>query len=102
MRSGRRSSCGPRPRRLRRRSRGTSAATTARTRGSSRPRGRTSWRPTPTTRSSIASLGGALVVEFVAPNDEMAQRLLAAKRPGLHADYIRDEFERLLDERFDV
>jgi ribosomal protein L11 methylase PrmA len=49
----------------------------------------------------FASLG-SLVVEFVDPSDEMAQRLLAAKREGLHDDYTRDEFERLLGERFDV
>jgi SAM-dependent methyltransferase len=50
----------------------------------------------------LASLGGALVVEFVDPADEMTQRLLAAKRAGLHGDYTRDHFERLLAERFDV
>ena len=36
------------------------------------------------------------------PSDEMAQRLLDAKREGLHGDYTRAEFERLLGERFDV
>jgi ribosomal protein L11 methylase PrmA len=50
----------------------------------------------------FAALEGALVVEFVDPADEMAQRLLAAKREGLHGDYNRDEFERLLAARFDV
>ena len=50
----------------------------------------------------FAGLEGALVVEFVDPSDEMAQRLLAAKREGLHADYTRETFERLLGERFDV
>jgi hypothetical protein len=50
----------------------------------------------------FAGLGGALVVEFVDPSDEMAQRLLAPKREGLHGDYTRAEFERLLAERFDV
>jgi ribosomal protein L11 methylase PrmA len=50
----------------------------------------------------LASLGGALVVEFVDPEDEMARRLFAAKREGLHGDYTRTVFERLLGERFDV
>jgi len=50
----------------------------------------------------FAGLEGALVVEFVDPADEMAQRLLAAKREGLHGDYNRGEFERLLGQRFDV
>jgi hypothetical protein len=50
----------------------------------------------------FASLEGALVIEFVDPSDEMAQRLLAAKREGLHGDYTRSRFERLLGERFDV
>jgi SAM-dependent methyltransferase len=50
----------------------------------------------------FASLGGALVVEFVDPDDAMAQRLLVAKREGIHDDYTRAGFERLLGERFDV
>ena len=50
----------------------------------------------------LRSLGGALVVEFVEPEDGMARRLLAAKREGSHPDYRRDVFERLLDERFTV
>ncbi|HLM35567.1 MAG TPA: hypothetical protein VK278_07295 [Gaiellaceae bacterium] len=50
----------------------------------------------------LAGLDSALVVEFVDPADEMAQRLLAAKREGLHADYHRGVFERLLGERFAV
>jgi hypothetical protein len=50
----------------------------------------------------LASLQGALVVEFVDPADEMAQRLLAAKREGLHRDYGRAAFEALLAERFRV
>jgi ribosomal protein L11 methylase PrmA len=50
----------------------------------------------------LGGLGGALVIEFVAPEDEMAQRLLAAKREGLHADYGRAAWERLLQARFDV
>jgi hypothetical protein len=50
----------------------------------------------------FASLDGALVIEFVDPSDEMAQRLLGAKREGLHGDYTRPEFERLLGARFEV
>ena len=44
----------------------------------------------------------ALVVEFVGPEDPMAQRLLANKPAGMFGDYRRDEFERLLGERFTV
>jgi len=50
----------------------------------------------------FASLEGSLVIEFVDPSDAMAQRLLAAKRDGLHEDYTRETFARLLGERFDV
>jgi hypothetical protein len=47
-------------------------------------------------------LGGRLVVEFVDPADPMADRLLANKPPGMHGDYRREVFERLLESRFDV
>ena len=50
----------------------------------------------------LRSLEAELVVEWVDPRDPMAARLLAAKREGLHDDYTRDVFERLLGERFDV
>ena len=50
----------------------------------------------------LRSLGSALVIEFVTKDDPMAKRLLGAKREGLHADYERETFERLLRERFDV
>jgi hypothetical protein len=40
--------------------------------------------------------------EWVAPEDPMAHRLLARKRPGDHPDYRTDWFERSLEERFDV
>jgi hypothetical protein len=46
--------------------------------------------------------GGRLVVEFVDPADPMAERLLANKPAGMHGDYRREVFERLLAERFDV
>jgi SAM-dependent methyltransferase len=42
------------------------------------------------------------VIEFVAPEDPMARRLLARKRPNDHPDYRADWFERCLHERFDV
>ena len=58
--------------------------------------------PLPELLDWFAGLGSALVVEFVDPADEMAQRLLAPKRDGLHTDYHRDVFERLLGERFAV
>ncbi|MBO4206639.1 class I SAM-dependent methyltransferase [Micromonospora echinofusca] len=47
----------------------------------------------------LAGAGGRLVVEFVHPEDPMAQRLIANKPAGLHADYRRDTFERLLARR---
>jgi len=47
-------------------------------------------------------LGGRLVVEFVDPADPMADRLLANKPAGMHGDYRREVFERLLESRFDV
>ena len=45
---------------------------------------------------------GSLVIEWVAPEDPMAHRLLARKGPGEHPDYRTDWFERCLAERFDV
>lgn len=53
-------------------------------------------------RGFVAAAGprGRVVVEFVHPEDPMAQRLLANKPAGLFADYRRAEFERLLDRRF--
>jgi SAM-dependent methyltransferase len=50
----------------------------------------------------LASLGGALVVEFPTREDPMVQKLLAAKREGLHADYRREVFEQCLHDAFDV
>lgn len=50
----------------------------------------------------FASMGSALVVEFVEPHDPMAQRLLANKPAGTHDDYRRDVFEKLLAERYTV
>jgi hypothetical protein len=50
----------------------------------------------------LASLRGALVVEFPTREDPMVQRLLDAKEDGAHPDYALDHFERLLEARFDV
>ena len=50
----------------------------------------------------LRDLGATLVVEFVDPADPMAQRLLAAKRPGSHGDYTRGRFETLLREAFEI
>jgi hypothetical protein len=44
----------------------------------------------------------SLVIEFVSPEDPMARRLLARKRPGDHPDYRADWFEQCLNERFEV
>jgi hypothetical protein len=50
----------------------------------------------------LHGLGGRLVVEFVDAADPMADRLLANKPPGMHGDYRRELFERLLEARFEV
>ncbi|MEH1167316.1 methyltransferase domain-containing protein [Micromonospora sp. CPCC 205539] len=49
--------------------------------------------------AGLTAPGGAVVVEFVHPEDPMAQRLLANKPDGLFPDYRRDAFERLLAAR---
>jgi len=53
-------------------------------------------------RDMLAELGRAVVVEFVDPEDPMAQRLLANKPAGLFPDYRREVFEQLLAERFTI
>jgi hypothetical protein len=58
--------------------------------------------PLPELVDWLASVAPRLVVEFVDPADPMADRLLANKPPGMHADYRREVFERLLADRFDV
>jgi hypothetical protein len=58
--------------------------------------------PLPELVDWLHALGGRLVVEFVDPADPMADRLLANKPPGIHGDYRREVFERLLEARFDV
>jgi hypothetical protein len=45
---------------------------------------------------------GSVVIEFVSPEDPMARRLLARKRPGDHPDYRADWFEQCLRERFEI
>ena len=50
----------------------------------------------------VRSLGSSLVIEFVDRGDPMAERLLAAKREGLHDDWRRDVFEQRLAEAFEV
>ncbi|HUF85097.1 MAG TPA: methyltransferase [Acidimicrobiia bacterium] len=50
----------------------------------------------------LRSFDCAVVVEFVAPEDPMAQQLLANKPPGLHDDYRPDTFEALLEAEFTV
>lgn len=50
----------------------------------------------------LASLGGSLVIEFPTREDPMVRKLLGPKREGLHPDYERVAFERVLAERFDV
>jgi hypothetical protein len=58
--------------------------------------------PLPELVDWLAGFGGRLVVEFVDPADPMADRLLANKPPGMHGDYRRPVFERLLEARFQV
>jgi hypothetical protein len=50
----------------------------------------------------LAEIGGGLVVEFPTREDRMVAKLLGRKRAGLHADYERGNFERLLGEAFDI
>lgn len=50
----------------------------------------------------LAGLGGELVVELPMREDPMVQKLLAAKREGLHPDYERGSFERALGEAFEI
>ncbi|WP_433653688.1 class I SAM-dependent methyltransferase [Micromonospora zamorensis] len=49
--------------------------------------------------AGLTAPGGAVVVEFVHPDDPMASRLLANKPTGLFPDYRRDTFETLLAAR---
>jgi SAM-dependent methyltransferase len=58
--------------------------------------------PLPEVLDWLAGLGRRLVIEFVDPEDPMAQRLLANKPAGMFEGYRREVFERLLAERFTV
>lgn len=58
--------------------------------------------PLPEIVDWLHGLGAALVVEFVAPQDPMGQRLLSSKPAGLFPDYRADVFEALLADRFDI
>jgi SAM-dependent methyltransferase len=48
----------------------------------------------------LRSLGGQIVVEFPTRDDAMVRQLLDRKRAGLHGDYDRSAFERLLRDAF--
>jgi hypothetical protein len=50
----------------------------------------------------LASLGTSLVIEFPTREDPMVKKLLGPKRDGLHPDYERVNFERVLAAAFDV
>ena len=50
----------------------------------------------------LRSLDTSLVIEFPTREDAMVQRLLAAKREGMHGDYERETFERELRDAFDL
>jgi hypothetical protein len=50
----------------------------------------------------LASLDTSLVIEFPTREDPMVKKLLGPKREGLHPDYERESFERVLAEAFDV
>ena len=50
----------------------------------------------------LRELKTVVVIEFPTKEDPMVQRLLAPKAEGLHDDYDRPVFERLLAERFAV
>jgi len=50
----------------------------------------------------LASLETALVIEFPTREDPMVKKLLGPKREGLHPDYERVNFERVLADAFDV
>ena len=50
----------------------------------------------------LKSLGSSLVIEFPTREDVMVKTLLGPKREGLHPDYERESFERVLASAFDV
>ena len=58
--------------------------------------------PLPQVVDWLASLGGALVVEFADRDDPMVKRLLSRKREGSNPDYHKERFEQALAERFEI
>ncbi len=42
------------------------------------------------------------MIEFPTREDPMVKKLLGPKREGLHPDYERESFERVLSDAFDV
>jgi hypothetical protein len=58
--------------------------------------------PLPSVLDWFASLGGALVIEFVDRDDPMVKRLLANKPAGMFDAYTRPAFAELLGARFTV
>ena len=50
----------------------------------------------------LASLRCSLVIEFPTREDPMVKKLLAPKREGLHPDYELGNFERVLNDAFEV
>ena len=50
----------------------------------------------------LASLRCSLVIEFPTREDPMVKKLLAPKREGLHPDYELSNFERVLNDAFEV
>jgi hypothetical protein len=50
----------------------------------------------------LAVLGAWLVIEFRARDDQIVERLLAARKEGAHADYERAAFGRCLGDVFEV
>jgi hypothetical protein len=51
--------------------------------------------------SYFATLGSALVIEFVPKEDSQVQRMLAT-REDVFADYTRDAFERAFERQFAI
>ena len=58
--------------------------------------------PLPMVVDWLADFGAPGVTEFVHRDDPMTKKLLAQKPEGLFDDYNRDNFEALLDTRFNV
>ncbi|MEY4366149.1 MAG: hypothetical protein RLZZ305_1493 [Actinomycetota bacterium] len=50
----------------------------------------------------LADLSPEIVIEMPHADDPMVRKLLTNKREGIHSDFTLEQFERLLNERFDV